>query len=1506
MSLFTKLVKKSLKDFLRRWKKWIIATVVFLAAFIGLNYLLNHYIGKVVGTLVKEFVDEKSEGFYHVEFQDIAYILNTGTFYMSEFKFDIHPDYRQNLNYDKLPQNYIYTSYIPSLHIDIIDFWSIIVQRKLKVIGIEITSPYVRIVNLNKTKSPKKISFEAGNLYGILSGHLNELKINDFLISDGEFDYQTYQGADYDNFRVKGLTFEVNNFRLNEKSSTRKDKIFYTDDIRLEIKDQLLYLKDSIHKVTFDRFYISTSDNEFGFENFNLTRRANPHLKVQDHDHYEINLPSLRFSGIDFLNAYNNNLLVIDSINIPGPTVNIKKRTARDQKDSTRNNLLNVAMVYHDYLLINHFNLDDADLIYTDERSEIPKQYSIDHISAMITKVEIDTANHSKYQFGFNFEEVDLMVKDYEVTLPDSANTVTFKEFSISSNPFEIKLKDLKVTPNYKSGAKQKNLIQADIPFLIIKDFDVARAINKDTFMIEEIYLENSEIKIVQLNNEAVVKKQNKGFGGLFGVYEVIQQNSEQFILDRFNLKNGKLTLEKFVDEDTTLFSFNNINVSLENLAVDSLTNTKTDLLGVLRANVAIDESKVKSSGVDFELEHLSYDSEAGKLLAHNIEIASGANGNIEGLNLKLPELIVTSINPNEIVYDNKISFDTLKFSDVQVFMKLMEVTGERQQEQRSDKGNNFPIIEIDHLIGIDYDVWIEDSGVPVFRAENIQFDISELNIDQSLSSKPINQFEYKDVNHISVDQYELFLRKQHHLLKTDKILWNNTSRTFSIDNLALIPTSGAKNHYDIEVPKISMKGIDLYKVLKQSYYDGEEIIIDQPTINLKLAKGRRESLSSLDLGFIPLLLRNRYHGVKSSSFEVRNAVINIKQQAEDDSLIIEGDNFNLLVDEFEVDSTMEMKADRFLFANNVRLHGDYLSAFEQKNSNFFNINHYNISTREGNVKMQGIYFATNTKNEFPDKGHVRLTIDNFDLLGINFYDLTQNKTFDMEAIQIDNADLKIKKIETGDQAMTAVDSLKAEMKKYNLIETEESKQTKQTEMLEKIARSLGEELKRKREAITEQKSEIVIQRPSYLFDTLLLKNINIDRILLTDSKVDYKTTDDPNTGLLIPDIWFMAEGIKYDPVSALDSSRIFYSDNMVARLRDLNFVLPDNLSAIKVNELTLNSRDSTIKAENFGLIPLVDRYDYGIAKGYQSTWLKLVNDSVSLKKVNFLGLINQKKLYAASLNVYNAEISVFRDKRVPFPEWQRKPLPQTDLRNLNFTFGIDTINMIDGFITYQEHAEKAYTTGEVFFSDMDAKIVNLTNDSIRMLNNANARIGVTTDLFGKGAIKGEFLFDLVDMENIHTYGINVAPFDLTEFNRIMIPTASVEISSGTNNRIIMSAKANEDYSYGEMKFYYEDLKIQLLNRETETPKGLGNVLGSFFANTFIIKSNNPRNLFLRKGDIFFERDKKRAIFNYWTKTFLSGVVSSIGASNNKKKIKRMQEENLKKLQKEKADILSQ
>ena len=841
MSLFTNLVKKSLTQFLRRRKKWLIALTIVLGLMIVANYVMRHYVDNVVGDLIREFVHEKSEGFYEVDFTEIAYILNGGRFYMSDFEFRIDPEQARDLDYDALDKKYVYKAQIPHLQIDIIDFWSIIFARKLKVIGIEINSPMIQIINLNKNKTPKKISFEAGNLYSVLSGQLNELKINDFLITDGTFDYQTHKGADYDNFLVKGVTFEVNNFKLNEAASARTDKIFYTDDIFLEISDQLLYLKDSIHKVTFDKFYISTSKNEFGFENFRLTRRENPHANVSDHDHYEVDLPEFRLAGIDFVSAYNNNLLNIDSIQILDPVINITKRTTKAKRDSTKGNLLDLAMVYHDYLEIDHFDLQDAHLIFTDERKEVPKQYSIENISAHLTKVEIDTGSHSKYEYGFNFDEADLMVKDYEVKLPDSLSTVRFDEFSISSNPFEITLKDLTINPDPRiAQAQDRDLLYAKIPYLVISDFDVAEAINMDTFYIEEVYLEEPEISIVTAKGKKQQDTDDKQLqaGGLFGVYAALQDISDYFQLNKMNLVNGKFKVGNPNDGIRNEIALNNIDLTLENLLVDSLTNTESDILGDLSIDLSLKESSVSMPFGDIAIVNMRFQSEEGRLHFKELRVTADSSSQKTKYDLKIPHLLISGIKPNEIVFDQNISLDSLWFEDVDINLDLI-AQAQTPQEPEAGEKQQLPSVAIKHFVGINYNLEVNREGEPLFMAEDVDYIFTGLSLDQSLSDIPINQFDFERVNHISVTNYDLYLPKIQHIFKAGSVLWEDKSSTFSIDEISFHPLSENVNQYDVEIPSIVMSGINLKKVLKESYYDGESIVIERPSLNLKLAQGK-------------------------------------------------------------------------------------------------------------------------------------------------------------------------------------------------------------------------------------------------------------------------------------------------------------------------------------------------------------------------------------------------------------------------------------------------------------------------------------------------------------------------------------------------------------------------------------------------------------------------------------------------------------------------------------------
>ena len=491
----------------------------------------------------------------------------------------------------------------------------------------------------------------------------------------------------------------------------------------------------------------------------------------------------------------------------------------------------------------------------------------------------------------------------------------------------------------------------------------------------------------------------------------------------------------------------------------------------------------------------------------------------------------------------------------------------------------------------------------------------------------------------------------------------------------------------------------------------------------------------------------------------MRDAYINMQQAGKEDSIFIEAEKLDFFVDSFEVDSTMEMVPNRFLFANDVQISGDYLSMYQRAKSDFYNVNHFALSTKDGDIWLNGLYYAINTREDQPDRGRMKVTLDDLHVVGMDFFKLTQKKTLDIDEILMDDANIIMARNGGPSGPVSTQDSMQNVMQQYNLINTDTSaKRVTEKKLLDDISKALEKQLKENQQiqkAIAKKPEPEIKALP---FDTTIIKKIEIDRIMLSDSRFNYEDSDNPNTGLLVPDIWLLVEDIQIDPLKEIDSSRIFYSDNIMAKVSNFKYVLPDNLSEIRSDELLVDSRDSSITAKNVGLIPLASKYDFGIAKGFQSTWMQVLNDSIKVNKVDFLGLLNDNKFTAQSLEVYQPDFSIFRDKRNPFPEWQRKPLPQVSLREMDFKFALDTVRMIDAFVSYQEHAEKGYTPGEVFFSDLNATVINASNDSLRIMEDKHLRIGATARVFDAGAIKAEFMFDLLDLENIHSYGVDVEP----------------------------------------------------------------------------------------------------------------------------------------------------
>ena len=239
----------------------------------------------------------------------------------------------------------------------------------------------------------------------------------------------------------------------------------------------------------------------------------------------------------------------------------------------------------------------------------------------------------------------------------------------------------------------------------------------------------------------------------------------------------------------------------------------------------------------------------------------------------------------------------------------------------------------------------------------------------------------------------------------------------------------------------------------------------------------------------------------------------------------------------------------------------------------------------------------------------------------------------------------------------------------------------------------------------------------------------------------------------------------------------------------------------------------------------------------------------------------------------------LYRDKTHPVKPTEKKKLIQQTIKEAPVYLLIDSLQLNDAQITYQEKVEEETKPGNINFVNLQASVSNITNDSIMLQEGAIMTASAQTYIMGVGKLQADFNFSLGAVENYHSIKGTASSMQMEVINPMLQYVAFAEVQSGTVNRLNFEVKLNENTSTGSMEFFYEDLKIDLLNKgEKEGKKGLV----SFFANTFIIKKANPLNEKFRPGQMYFERDKNKSMINFWWKSLLSGLKDSMGLPSDK------------------------
>jgi len=198
-----------------------------------------------------------------------------------------------------------------------------------------------------------------------------------------------------------------------------------------------------------------------------------------------------------------------------------------------------------------------------------------------------------------------------------------------------------------------------------------------------------------------------------------------------------------------------------------------------------------------------------------------------------------------------------------------------------------------------------------------------------------------------------------------------------------------------------------------------------------------------------------------------------------------------------------------------------------------------------------------------------------------------------------------------------------------------------------------------------------------------------------------------------------------------------------------------------------------------------------------------------------------------------------------------------------------------DGYIEYKERNHITRQAGNVQLYNVNGTITNFTND--KHVSNKIMTASISSSFLNKTPLKTNWTFYLFDPKGRFKVSGSAGSIDGLALNPLVEPMGPAHIREGKLNDLIFDF-TGDDYSMsGTVKMTYNDLKVDLLEKDkgaTETDKKF---LTSLFANV-IIKNDNPKgNDEVRVEKIYLDRNTNRSLFYLCWKTLFKGIRQTVG-----------------------------
>lgn len=1427
-----------------RVKIFKVVGIILLSLMVLILGLLYFQTQSYLNDNLSDFVSKKSKGKYELKFDHLEINFSRWGFDIKNVQFHPVDSVIKNVHRnDSIAGRRLYTFSSPAIQFSGIKILKLLFGHKLEIGEIMITQPDLQIHGKHNSDKQHNINTILQELKPLVTKSFSHIKISQIELKDANFDFYNLLGDTRRLANAENITIGVQDFYTDSLLLLNPERLFDAKDIYLRMHNYVNVLGDSIHTLSAESITYSLKKSQI--EGINLQLKP-VRQEIMNHSKYFVSIPRAIIKSKLIHEFYRYKAIPVDTMILTDAVIkyypgNKKRHTTLDK--IVEFDLYELIEKEFSSVSIANFTLDRTRLILYGNQTDTTSQQEINNIRIHLQDFLLDSLTLQDTSRIFYAKNIDFSVSEYNLTLGDNIHRLNAEQVDISTQRKTVSIRKIHLYPNQENNkaVNSSNTIEASCDSVRLDAFDFKRAYHTQRFHIHRINLFNPEVQVIRNDTvevRKVPKPEDKPEDASF-IYSLISNYLKGLYADHVAIQSGKFKLQNKTGVWQRGLIETSVRLYLNGFALDEVSARRSDRL-FFANQIELNFNNYQMQLVDqlhkLTVANFSISTLKKQASLQNLHLFPVSKENMEErlkqynkselYEFTIPELTFTNADFHDAFFNKKFIADLITIKAPAIYYE--NFSSLKPAKAKADFKDLYSLIS-NYLD----DIYLEKVDIPDGTIQLINHNRKgkTISLDNhftlGLEKLQINKDQFGRKKLLFADQVEFAVRNHLirlsdnvHVIKAGTIGFSTRTQEVYVTDARMYPEPESKNF-----PAIPWHIQLVIPEIRIKGINVEDLYFDQKII------AENVLISSPDIKLYQKNISKKQVDIKDLNFPMPKEIETISMgQFNMNNATLKIFSELGLQPYLIVQSDLKMESlDVLIEKDPVDFHpafkkgsytaGLYQFRFTPKVKNQqISIEELNFSTSEKHIVGRQLIVKPKEKNSQQDQ--FEMQIPAFSMNGFDLDKAYRYNQYFFESILIQKPLLNVYN--------NAKDSIQINPFKINLYPHFES-----------------------------------------FADVFATQSLKVNDIGLTILKNGNKTIQEK--------LSFDLSNFRIDHKT---SSGFLHAEDFSFIVRDLKHQDKRKNYQFSVGQSMYSSKRDRFIASDIQISPRLSKDQFNRQNDFQSDYFSGRIDSVVIDRPNIERWFEKRELTGRYLSANGLNIDVYRDKRLPFDNRRRPEMLQDIIKELPYPVRLDSLILNNSLITYTEQPVEGEEAGQVKFSRINVSLKPFTNMKETGSGYSDFTLKGTANIMDSCQMEVNMNYQMNHPENLFTAEGSLHPFNMKILNPVLEPLAMVSIRSGKVNQFNFKFRADRTEAKGQLFFGYDDLRISVLELKDGNTKEAR--FASFLANSLMLRSKNPRTKELTPDEIYFPRDQKRSILNYWWKSIFSGVRNTLGIKGGK------------------------